>query len=68
MPDKDIEIALLRQDVDALKFLVEKQSRQLDELLIAWQTANGVLSFFKLLGGLAIAATAILGFVKGWRI
>lgn len=51
MPDKDIEIALLRQDVDALKFLVEKQSRQLDELLIAWQTANGVLSFFKLLGG-----------------
>lgn len=67
MPDTEIELALLRQDVDGLKKSVEELNTKLAELLVAWQTANGVLTFIKILGAVAAAIMAIVAFVKGWR-
>lgn len=63
-----MQIALLKADVDQLKAAVELQTKQTAELVQAWNTASGVLSFVKMLGGIAIAVTAITLWFKGFRL
>ena len=63
-----MQIALLKADVDQLKAAVELQTKQTAELVQAWNTASGVLSFVKMLGGIAIAVTAITMYFKGFRL
>lgn len=62
-----IEIALLRQDVEMLKVCIDKQSGQIAELLSAWNAASTLVSFIKLLGGIAIAIGAVIAFIKGYQ-
>jgi hypothetical protein len=62
-----IEIALLRQDVEMLKVTIDKQSKQIEDLLSAWNAASTLVSFIKLLGGIAIAIGAVVAFVKGYQ-
>lgn len=64
--DQAVELALLRQEVDALKEAIEKQNEKIEELLAAWQTANGVVGFVKLIGGIAAAVLATVGLYKGF--
>lgn len=66
--DQSVQIALLKADVDQLKAAVELQTKQTAELVQAWNTASGVLSFVKMLGGIAIAVTAITLWFKGFRL
>lgn len=66
--DQSVQIALLKADVDALKSAVEAQTKQTAELVQAWNTASGVLSFVKMLGGIAVAITAITMYFKGWKL
>lgn len=61
-----VEIALLRADVEMLKVTIDKQSAQIAELLSAWNAASTLVSFIKLLGGIAIASAAIIAFIKGY--
>ena len=61
-----VEIALLRADVEMLKVTIDKQSAQIAELLSAWNAASALVSFIKLLGGIAIAGAAIIAFIKGY--
>lgn len=63
-----MQIALLKADVDQLKAAVELQTKQTAELVQAWNTASGVLSFVKMLGGIAIAVTAITLWFKGFKL
>lgn len=60
--DKEIELALLRHDVQELKVVVEKQGEQLNDLLDAWNTANGLVKFIKWMAGLATAAGMLFSF------
>lgn len=66
--DQSVQIALLKAEVDALKAAVEAQTKQTAELVQAWNTASGVLSFVKMLGGIALAVTAITMYIKGWKL
>lgn len=61
-----VEIALLRQDVEMLKVTIDKQSKQIEDLLAAWNGAATLVSFIKLLGGVALAVGAIIAFFKGY--
>lgn len=63
-----MQIALLKADVDQLKAAVELQTKQTAELVQAWNTASGVLSFVKMLGGIAIAVTAVTLWFKGFKL
>ena len=67
-PDQNeaLELALLRADVEMLKVCIDKQSGQIAELLSAWNAASTLVSFIKLLGGIALAAGAIIAFFKGY--
>lgn len=66
--DQSVQIALLKADVDQLKAAVELQTKQTAELVQAWNTASGVLSFVKMLGGIAIAVTAVTLWFKGFKL
>lgn len=66
--DQSVQIALLNAKVDGLEKAVELQTEQMAELLKAWNTASGVLSFVKMLGGIAIAIAGITAYVKGWKL
>ena len=61
-----VELALLRADVDLLKVCIDRQSGQIAELLSAWNAASTLVSFIKLLGGIAIALGAVIAFIKGY--
>lgn len=60
----ETQIALLQADMEALTKAVGKQSSDIEGLVKAWNTANGVVSFVKWLSGLIIAASVIWGAFK----
>lgn len=66
--DPTVQIALLTQKVELLESMVERQTKQLEELVNAWQAASTMVGFVKMLGGVALAFTAVFGFVRGWKV
>lgn len=66
--DQSVQIALLKADVDSLRAAVEAQTKQTAELVQAWNTASGVLSFVKMIGGIVIAIAGITAYIKGWKL
>jgi hypothetical protein len=66
MTDQSVEtqIALLQADMEALTRAVTKQSNDIEGLVKAWNTANGVVSFMKWLAGIAVAGSILLGAIK----
>lgn len=66
MSDQSVEtqIALLQADVSALTQAVEKQSTDIEGLVQAWKTANGVVSFMKWLASIVVAGGIIWTTVK----
>ena len=55
----DVEIALLRQDMDELKIYLARLETQVAGLLEAWRTATGLVKFMKWVAG-AMAAIALI--------
>lgn len=66
--DNSVQIALLNAKVDALELAVEAQTKQMAELLQAWNTASGVLAFVKMIGSIALAITALVAVIKGFKL
>ena len=66
MTDQSVEtqIALLQADMAALTKAVTKQSSDIEGLVKAWNTANGVVSFMKWLAGIAVAGSILFGVIK----
>ena len=60
----ETQIALLQADMEALTKAVAKQSSDIEGLVKAWNTANGVVSFMKWLAGIVTAAIIIWGAIK----
>lgn len=53
--DPNIQIAILTQKVEVLETMVERQTKQVEELVQAWQAASTMVGFIKMLGGIALA-------------
>lgn len=49
----------------AIEQKLEKLATDVEDLVAAWKAAAWLISVIKLLGGLAIAGTAIITFMKG---
>lgn len=60
-----VEAALLRKDVELLTEKVDKLSKDVEDLVAAWKTANYVVVFIKWLSGAVVAAGIIWAFLKG---
>lgn len=61
----ETEIALLRQDMDAMKDDLKAARAEVKELLDAWRTATGMLVFIKWLSTLGVAVAAFWALLKG---
>ena len=60
----DIEIALLRQDMDEMKIYMARMETQVAGLLEAWRTATGLVKFMKWIAGAVAACAVIWIFIK----
>ena len=60
----DVEIALLRQDMDELKIYLSRLESQVAGLLEAWRTATGLVKFMKWVAGAMAAITLIWVIIK----
>lgn len=59
-----IELALLRKDVEILTARVEKVSKDVEDLVAAWNTATYVVVFVKWVAGAVAACGVIYAFLK----
>lgn len=55
-PHTEVELALLRADMDAMKDDVKALRKEIKDLLDAWRTATNVLAFVKWMAGIGTAA------------
>lgn len=60
----NVELALLRADMDSMKDDVKALRKEIKDLVDAWRTANNVLSFIKWLSGTGIAVGAFWAILK----
>lgn len=63
--DMDVELALLRADMDQMKEDLKAARAEVKELVDAWRTATNVLAFIKWLAGIGTAAAFLWAGVKG---
>lgn len=64
----DVELALLRQDVEEMKADMKELKDEVKSLLEAWNTATGLLKFIKWAVGIAAAAATLVAAYKGIKI
>lgn len=62
-----VEAALLRKDVELLTEKVDKLSKDVEDLVAAWKTANYVVVFVKWLSGIFVSVGVVWAFVRGVR-
>lgn len=63
-PTTEVELALLRADMDQIKDDVKAMRQENKELLDAWRTATNVLAFIKWLAGIGAAAAFLWAAIK----
>lgn len=64
--DAAVENALLRRDVEMLTEKVEKLSKDVSDLVAAWNTATYIVAFVKWFAGAVVGLTAIYMFFKNF--
>lgn len=60
----EVELALLRADVDQIKDDLKAARAEVKELLDAWRTATNLLAFIKWLAGIGTAGAFIWAGIK----
>ena len=61
-------LAVIENDIKNLTSKVSSLETSVSDLVTAWKTAGGIVSFVKWLAGLATALTAIILFIKSGGI
>lgn len=61
----EVELALLRADLDQMKEDMKGLRQEVKDLLDAWRTATNVLAFIKWLAGIGTAAAFLWAGIKG---
>lgn len=62
----DVEMVLMRHDLEALNEKVDALTAQVHNLVTAWNTANNIVAFVKWLAGIATAIGVITAVIKGF--
>lgn len=62
--EREVELALLRRDVEDMQKDIHKLTEQVQGLVDAWNTASNVVAFVKWLSGAVVALTALWVFWK----
>jgi hypothetical protein len=62
--EREVELALIRRDVEDMQKDIQKLTEQVQGLVDAWNTASNVVAFVKWLSGAVIALTALYVFIK----
>ena len=62
----DLEMALLRRDLEDLTVKVDELTQQVHDLVTAWNTATYVVAFVKWLAGVAAAVGILIAAIKGF--
>jgi len=62
----DVELAMLRKDVELLTDRVSELTNQVSGLVRAWETAGYIVSVVKWVAGLASAAAVVAAALKGF--
>lgn len=60
-----LDISMLQRDVEDLRAVIEANTKQMQELVQAWQTATGFVSFVKWLAGFVTACAIVFAAFKG---
>lgn len=63
-PSTEVELALLRADLDQMKEDMKGLRQDTKDLLDAWKTATNVLAFIKWLAGIGTAAAFLWAVIK----
>lgn len=64
MPDRDIEVALLKQEVEGLNAKLDALSGDVRELVDAWKAAGTLVAFVKTVAAVVVAVTVLIGAFK----
>lgn len=62
--DHEVEIALLKKEVEQLNEKLDKLSTSVEKLVVAWQSAGALVAFVKTVAALVVAVTVIVGAFK----
>lgn len=64
MQDPDVEIALLKNEVEGLNLKVDQLSTDVRELVDAWKAAGTLVAFVKTVAAVVLAVSVIIGAFK----
>lgn len=62
--DHEVEIALLKKEVEQLNEKLDQLDASVRELVVAWQSAGAMVAFVKTVAALVVAVTVIIGAFK----
>ena len=65
MLEEEKRLLEIENNIKDLEHKIDQLSRDVSDLVSAWKAAAWLVSVVKWLGGLAIAGTAIITFMKG---
>ena len=55
------------RDIKEMRAEITRLSNDVSDLVTAWKAANWIVSLVKWLGGIAVAVTAFMSLVKGYK-
>jgi prefoldin subunit 5 len=66
MSENEVELAMLRKDLEMLQSDMSELKADVKQLATAWKMAENLVAFVKWLAALGAALMFLIGLVKGW--
>jgi prefoldin subunit 5 len=66
MSEQEVELAMLRKDIELMQSDMAELKADVKQLATAWKTAENLVAFIKWLAGLGAALALLVGLIKGW--